>query len=403
VFDDGNGPALVAGGEFGEAGGTAASFVATWKASVWSGLGDGLDGGVHALSICHDTGWPAVYAGGSFTVADGVQLNGIARWNGSGWEALADGLTDGETSVDALAEFDDGSGQALYAGGSFGGDVPTAIARWNGSSWSALGAGVPLGVVYALAVHDDGSGPALYAGGSFFNAGGVLAADRIARWDGASWTALGSGMNDYVHALTTYDDGGGAALYAAGKFTSAGGVAANGIARWDGSSWTAVGGGMNAFTTVHALAVHDDGTGPALHAGGNFTVAGGVPASRIARWDGTSWTAVGGGMNAASTVYTLTVHDDGTGPALHAGGNFTVAGGASANRIAKWDGTGWTPLGAGTNGEILALLSFDPPGGVRPELFAGGDFTSAFDSEDSHLARWVCPPPPTIHHKTRVR
>jgi hypothetical protein len=35
---------------------------------------------------------------------------------------------------------------------------------------------------------------------------------------------------------------------------------------------------------VNALTVFDDGSGPALVAGGQFTTAGGVPANRIAQW-----------------------------------------------------------------------------------------------------------------------
>src|SRR2546426_1145573 len=50
--------------------------------------------------------------------------------------------------------------------------------------------------VLALAV----PGNEVYAGGYFTNAGGI-AADYIAKWDGSSWTALGSGMNGAVFAL----------------------------------------------------------------------------------------------------------------------------------------------------------------------------------------------------------
>jgi hypothetical protein len=31
----------------------------------------------------------------------------------------------------------------------------------------------------------------------------------MARWDGASWSPLGSGMNQWVNTLAVYDDGGG--------------------------------------------------------------------------------------------------------------------------------------------------------------------------------------------------
>ena len=47
----------------------------------------------------------------------------------------------------------------------------TQIAKWNGSTWSALGSGMDGGVA-ALAV----SGTNLYAGGSFTTAGGKVSA-----------------------------------------------------------------------------------------------------------------------------------------------------------------------------------------------------------------------------------
>jgi hypothetical protein len=57
-------------------------------------------------------------------------------------------------------------------------------------------------------------------------------------------------------------------------------VAASYVAEWDGASWSALGGGMN--DTVRALSVYDDGGGPALFAGGNFTIAGGSQAALYA-------------------------------------------------------------------------------------------------------------------------
>src|SRR5215212_2614337 len=48
--------------------------------------------------------------------------------------------------------------------------------------------------------------------------------------------------------------------------------------------------------SISAMIVFDDGSGPALYAGGAFTAAGGTNASRVARWDGTSWSALGSGI-----------------------------------------------------------------------------------------------------------
>jgi hypothetical protein len=83
-------------------------------------------------------------------------------------------------------------------------------------------------------------------------------------------------------------------------------------------------------------------------AGGRFTVAGGVSANCIARWDGTSWSALGSGMNCVSPAAScLSVLPNGD---LVAGGRFTSAGGVSANGIARWNGTSWSALGSGMYG-----------------------------------------------------
>jgi hypothetical protein len=311
---------------------------------------------------------------------------------GFGWlPGFAEPGTDGV--VRALTVFDDGTGPALYAGGGFttaGGVTANHIARWDGTSWSVLGSGMD-DTVRSLAVFDDGTGPALYAGGGFTTAGGVTV-NGIARWDGASWSALGSGMSGgggatTVRSLAVFDDGTGPALYAGGRFTAAGGVAANRIARWDGTSWSPLGSGMTGgsfIPTVSALTVFDDGTGPALYAGGVFTAAGGLTSNSIARWDGASWSPLGSGIS--GFVYALTVFDDGTGPALYAGGGFTTAGGVAANRIVRWDGASWSPVGSGMDSPVWSLTVFDT--GAGPRLYAGGEFTTAGGVTVNGIARW---------------
>jgi len=67
-----------------------------------------------------------------------------------------------------------------------------------------------------------------------------------------------------------------------------------------------------------------------LVAGGDFTTAGGVSANRIARWNGTSWSALGSGMNGG--VNALTTLPDGD---LVAGGGFSVVNGAASLCMAQ--------------------------------------------------------------------
>jgi hypothetical protein len=259
----------------------------------------------------------------------------------------------------------------LFAGGS-------SVAKWNGTTWSVLGS-----VMYTAALATDGSGN-LYAGGSFTTAGGV-SANYIAKWNGTTWSALGSGMNGAVVALAV--DGNGN-LYAGGSFTAAGGVPVSGIAEWNGTTWSALGSGMSGGdgygSRVESLIIDGNGN---LYAGGSFTAAGGVPASRIAKWDGTTWSALGSGMN--GTVASLAV--DGSGN-LYAGGNFTTSGGVSANEIAKWNGTAWSALGSGMNGVVLAL-AIDDSGS---KLYAGGDFTSAGAKLSGYFGMWYAPTPSPV-------
>jgi hypothetical protein len=172
-------------------------------------------------------------------------------------------------TVSAIAVGVNGS---IYAGGNFtsmGGAPNTrGIAKWDGSSWSALGTGAQDGSVLAIAVSLDGS---IYAGGTFTSIGGV-AANYIAKWNGSIWSVLGTGANNCVRALAVGIDG---SIYAGGDFTSIGGVAANRIAKWYGSSWSALGNGGD--SAVHALAVGLDGC---VYAGGDFTLMNGVANTR---------------------------------------------------------------------------------------------------------------------------
>jgi len=125
----------------------------------------------------------------------------------------------------------------------------------------------------------------LIAGGEFWAAGGTNA-NRIARWDGARWSRLGSGMNDAVQALAVDSVG---RLYAGGNFTIAGGMGVNYVARWDGADWSSLGSGIGACgrysICVSALAVNGMDH---LYVGGDFTAAGGKPSYYIARWVGAS-------------------------------------------------------------------------------------------------------------------
>lgn len=456
TYDEGSDNALFVGGDFSQAGGNQIANLARWDGTEWSPVhgpgGSGPDDDVLASIVFDDGSGPALFVGGTFDTVDGVVANGVAKWDGAQWHSLTGSQGTGVTgAVRALAVFDDGAGPSLYVAGSFinaGNKGIARIARWDGNDWHAVAseeADAIDGWIFSLEVFDFGEGPQLFAGGRILGvAGGPQ--KRIARWDGSAWhPVLGPetpglasfpGSFGTVSSITTFDDGAGNELYLAGGFETAGGVIVNSVARWDGSTWKQVVGsdglgvpiGASKLTTfnnagvptlvvggsfdevagvatknlaqfdgseftpidgwnsgvdgsVRSLHSADVGDGPGLYVGGLFQTAHGLTVNRIARWDGSDWSALAGtsGIGTDSAVDAMATFDDGDGPALYAGGFFLTAGGIQSNFIAKWDGLDWYPLvgpgGVGVSGPVRALTVFDD--GSGPVLIVAGTFEFA--------------------------
>jgi len=184
------------------------------------------------------------------------------------------------------------------------------------------------------------------------------------------------GTNGAIHALVTDPTTG--FIYAGGDFTTVGSVTTNGIAMWSGSSWWALGSGVDGDVTALAI---DPATGY-LYVGGSFSTAGGVTANNIALWNGSSWSALGSGTD--NVIYALTTDSAGH---LYAGGFFTAAGGVTANNIALWNGSSWSALGSGIgpSGSNVESLAINPLTGY---LYAGGYFTTAGGVTANGIAMW---------------
>lgn len=264
-----------------------------------------------------------------------------------------------DSSINAVVS--DGSGN-VYVGGNFSAIntvVASRIAKWNGTTWSALGSGLGGGNVVAIAV----SGSDVYVGGGFTTAGGVPA-NRVAKWDGNAWSAMGAGLgaagNDFVSAIAVS----GTNVYAGGHFADAGSL--NYIARWNGTSWVSMGTGMN--NSVESLAV----LGTNVYAGGIFSTAGGVSVPRLARWDGASWSAIGTGLS-GDTVSAFAV----SGSDIYAGTWNGV--------LAKWNGTSWDSIGTPVSGTFRSIRAIAVSG---TDIYVGGEFTTAGGSPANRIARW---------------
>jgi hypothetical protein len=351
---------------------------------LWSTeLGDpGFTGSYVASFTAHDDGTgEALYATGSFAVPGDANGRLIAKWDGSAWTSLGSGLQNQYSNVMKSFQGD------LVVAGYFdtAGDVPgtAKLARWDGTNWNSMDAQSEsfLASFWDLEVHDDGTGEQLYIAGNYVTLNGQVGLDHIARWDGSTYTPVGGTIEGAVPLIVldvlSADIGDGSALYAAGRFLTIDGVPANNIAKWNGTEWLPLGNGLtrsSGFAQGFHMTTFDDGTGTALYVGGSFNRVNGTDiVSNVAKWDGTTWTGVGLGFNSA--VQELVVFNDGTGDALYAMGNFATSGATAVSRMAKWNGTTWEPLGAGVEGtgNIFGAIVYDIGNG--PALHMGGSFS----------------------------
>ena len=208
-----------------------------------------------------------VYVGGIFATAGGVAgTENIARWVTNKWYALGTGLN---SYVYAMAL---SPANILYIGGAFTNAEYPYLCKWTGSALAVVGTNTDInGVVRALDFTPMGL---LYVGGDFTNAGGIPAADKIAKWNGASWSALGTGANNSVYNITVGTSGVGIPeatgnAYVSGNFTAVGSLTlADRAAIWRNGAWQRFDIDLPGSGIVYAVLPALDGS---LYVAGNFS------------------------------------------------------------------------------------------------------------------------------------
>jgi hypothetical protein len=392
-FDDGRGFRLFVGGQFSDVYVdrllARLEFVARRDAGRWEPAGHILDRPVAVMAhAVVGTNAASLFVGGPFRLGGGATLNGIYRQGPHGYEPLGGGLsyTNPAAPAEAVALLPSNleGTPSLYVGGIFelaGTNRANSVARWDGQNWHALAEGVRAagtpGVVTSLQALPASSGSGIAVGG-FFDSAGTLRTRNVALWTGSNWLALGDGLPGSVLALATFPHAGVDQLIAGGTFTAVDTQfrSARGVARWDGTRWVGLGGSRSQSPNgqVYTLAVHDDGSGNALFAGGDFiTAPDGSPQNGVARWDGSNWTyltAVSGGLRFANVTHLLSFQDE-LGSTLYAVVRpfFTEENGGEP-RLARWDGTSWEVF-AGSRVENLGTL-IPAPNTPQPTLLLGG-------------------------------
>jgi len=342
------------------------------RLSQWDGTsltvlpGDSLGFGWPGNSTMSRLGtWGSRLVASGNAVNNGVQLiPNIAIFDGSQWSTVG-------VPWDASMKSPNGPIHSmlnwngnLVVAGAFGlvadsdhYEYARGVGAFDGTSWTPLGGSAVLAQYRVLA---SWGGDLIVGGYSLSITGTPI--QRMARWNGTTWNALGSNAPDFVDAMQEFQGD----LYATEQLG-----AFNGLAKWNGTSWQAAGAGVSGIAWT--LGVHGD----SLIVGGTFTQAGGAPAAGIAVWDGAAWHPLGAGLSGGPV--------DAVGSwngLIVAGGRFTSSGATPLDGAAYWDGSGWHQMG----GNVSQLVQVREYGG---ELFASGVFRLPDDTEVQTIAKWT--------------
>ncbi|AKF03124.1 hypothetical protein [Sandaracinus amylolyticus] len=375
------------GGNFTSAGLQAASNVAAWDATNgWRALGAGLPMPVGAL---------AVSASGALYAAHRADTSGsasrISRWDGTSWTTFAE-IDGGVFELQAL-------GETLYVVGDFatiGGASISRVAYHDGTAWRGYAGLVPDAYVATISIATASD---VCIGGGFTTLG-VIEANKIACWNGTEWSARSLPAVGLPSVNDLERDPADGALVAGGTFRlDESETTGGGVARWTGTEWALIGDGVMRFGPGSSGVVLDLAfVGSTLYVGGQI---GAVNASlttptevfNAARWDGTVWHDMGGGLHRdrglgfGGPVGTVAAGPDGS---VYFGGMLTRAGTLGVERVVRWDGTYWQGLRTpgeryhGVGGQVLALASLG-----TCEVYVGGDFRYAGGIRANAVARYT--------------
>ena len=220
--------------------------------------------------------------------------------------------------------------------------------------------------------------------------------EKIAKWNisTSTWSALvrlgnnGVGTMGYVYtvAIDSINN-----VYIGGSFSSAGGISTNNIAKWDGSTWLAVGIGISNAVLSIAIDSSDN-----AYVSGFFDMINGVSGYKlIAKWNGSTWSKLGDGLQFLGTTpqppCSSIAIDNGNN--VYACGEFTTASGITVNRVAKWNGTSWSRLGTGVGGTSANAIAINKN---NYTIYVGGNFTTVGTLPSNYITQYSYYENPTI-------
>ncbi len=339
----------------------------SWNGSSWTKIGgDSVNSG---WTTNYDQVWALtgdgsnIYAGLGNTAGE----NEVWVWGGASWSQLGDyqsGFTYNHLRVQALTY----GSSTLYAG--LTSNARSAeILTYADESWTRIGGayvnsswGHGIESVESLTTMDG----KIYAGTGYGADGDAL----VWEFDGSNWTIVGGQGINSSWAENSFRTVESMIRFGEDLYVGLGSTTNDGEAwKWDGSSWTKVGGGGtnsswgSNYDAVTSMAVYDDelyvGIGSSAHEG------------EVWSWDGATWTQVGGdSLNSGWT----TGYDEVTSLGIYNGDLMAGLGNTAGEaEVWSWDGAAWSKIGgdgdnsswSGTYESVLSLAQYNG------DLYAG--------------------------------
>lgn len=399
---------LYAGGYFENIGGLETPSIAFYDGSQWHAMGSGLVGGVTGMKMMNGN----LYVAGYFSQAGNIKVSNIAMWDGINWNAVGNTVVT-TYRVMSLEVYHNELYLSAFLAMGVG---AVGVAKFDGVNWSVVAnSGIVNQTIRIKTINDS-----LFIYGGFQSLNGIPLTS-IAAYDGTNFydynfgfyaidllgnkgTLYAAGPSSYYHYngstwipllthnvnvpfLFTYRD----SLYAT--------FANNGTTTDTTEVWNITNGTKNsrlAFTYFPSSIVYDF-FDAAIEVNSNIYLGGiffnlnkkNIVASGF--YDGTSWNQFAGGAisnwdqsywdNWPNALINTLAYDSLTGD-IYAGGNFCFAGDSNAANVARWDGLQWHAVGDGFNNIVSKLIFY------HDTLYACGGFNYSGSTIVNGIAKW---------------
>ncbi|MBC7384043.1 MAG: T9SS type A sorting domain-containing protein [Bacteroidia bacterium] len=288
-----------------------------------------------------------LYIAGDFTKYDGTNCYSACHWDGTTMFKITDPLPG--IGVRRLNIFEN----QIFGTNALNFNNLSGFATYNMNNWNP----------------EPGftkSQTGLYSNLNYIFIGSDLGVLKKRVRQSAIYNILNDSINGGINAISEYNGN----LVVAGNFTIVTAKSRSHIALMNmNGGFDSLGTGLDGNVT---RLINYNGK---LYACGTFLNAGGVPAKYLARWNGTTWSQVGGGLTSTGIngVKDMMVYNN----SLYIAGEFTKAGNIDAINLVKWNDTTWTPMNYNMPGYVSAI-----------KVYANTFFISSFSGDSAILYKF---------------